>query len=446
MLPTKPASGRKPARAAAHPSNGQGRGDVDVIVIGAGLAGLMAAVHAVNAGARVRLIAQGWGQQIVTPGWISVCDRAEDDVIAEVRGYAALHPDHPYGRAGADAMVAGLDSFRAAAEAAGLPYDQRKKDGHNMRLITLLGAIQRAMIAPRGMAAGDLTELKGSLLIVGFAGWRDFYPELAAANLRRQGIDARALTVQLPDADRWWDLWPGDLARHFDAAPFREAIARQVAPHARDVERVGFPAVLGMDEHPRALDDLRRQIERPVFEIPTLPASTAGVRLSDRLRRWLLRQGARVQIGHPVVRGVVEGRRCIGVQVESLGHPTLFRADRVILATGGLYNGGIQTDESGRVWEPLFDLPVEAPEVESRVAWYHDALLIERGHPIHRQTGLRVNTQLQPLDAAGEPALENVYVAGQMLAGFNPLTDGCAEGIALATAYKAIYTALELEP
>ena len=44
----------------------------------------------------MRLIAQGWGQQIVTPGWISVCDRAEDDVMAEVRGYAALHPEHPY--------------------------------------------------------------------------------------------------------------------------------------------------------------------------------------------------------------------------------------------------------------------------------------------------------------------------------------------------------------
>lgn len=438
MPPNKPVRNGSQAHKAV-------RDDVDVIVIGAGLAGLMAAVHAVNAGARVRLIAHGWGQQMVTPGWISVCDRAEDDVIAEVRGYAALHPDHPYGRAGDDAMVAGLESFRSAVEAVGLPYDERQKDGHNMHLITLLGAIQRAMLAPRGIAAGDLTDHRGPLLLVGFAGWRDFYAELTAANLRRQGIDARAIALELPDQDRWWDLWPGDLARHFDAAPFRERMARQVAPHVGDVERVGFPAVLGMEEYPRALDDLARQIGRPVFEIPTLPASTAGVRLTDRLRRWLLRHGARVQIGHPVVRGVVEGRRCTGVEVASLGHPTLFRADRFILATGGLYSGGIETDESGRVWEPLFDLPVATPEVESRAEWYHDSLLIERGHPIHRQTGLRVNTQLQPLDAAGEPALENVYVAGQLLAGFNPITDGCAEGIALATAYKAVHTALELD-
>lgn len=439
-------SPNKPVRSATPAGNGASRAkDADVIVIGAGLAGLMAAVHATNAGARVRLIAQGWGQQLVTPGWISVCDRAEDDVIAEVRGHAALHPEHPYGRAGDDAMVAGLDSFRAAAAAVGLPYDQRKKDGHNMRLITMLGAVQRAMIAPRGIAAGDLTEVSGPLLIVGFAGWRDFYAELTAANLRRQGIEARAIEVQLPDPDRWWDRWPGDLAREFDAAPFREGIARQVTPHVQGMERVVFPAVLGMNEYPHTLDDLKQKIGRPVFEVPTLPASVAGVRLSDRLRCWLLRQGVRVQIGHPVTHGVVEGRRCIGVEVASLGHPTLFRADHFILATGGLYNGGIQTDERGRVWEPLFNLPVAAPEVESRAEWYHDDLLIKRGHPVHRQTGLRVNTQLQPLDAAGDPALENVYATGQLLAGFNPLTDGCAEGIALATAYKAVRTALELD-
>ncbi len=432
----------KPERhsAASHPATG-----TDIIVIGAGLAGLMAAVFAVEAGARVRLIAQGWGQQLVTPGWISVCDRAEDDVIAEVRGYAALHPEHPYGRAGDDAMVGGLERFRAATEAVGLSYELRRKDGHNMRLMTLLGGIQRVMLAPRGLAAGDLTDVRGPILLVGFAGWRDFFADLAAANLRRQGVDARALAIQLPDPDRYWDLWPGDLARQFDSALFRETVARQVAPHARDVERVGFPAVLGMDDHPRALDDLGGLIGRPVFEIPTLPESVPGVRLSNRLRRWLLRHGARVQIGHPVVRGVVEGRRCVGVEVQSLGHSTLFRADHVILATGGLYGGGIETDESGRVWEPLFGLPVMAPETESRAEWYYDDLLVERGHPIHRQAGLRVNTRLQPLDAAGEPVLDNVYAIGQMLAGFNPLTDGCAEGIALATAYKAVQTALELD-
>jgi glycerol-3-phosphate dehydrogenase subunit B len=423
--------------------NGHGQG-VDLIVIGAGLAGLMAAVNAAKEGAKVRLIAAGWGQQIVTPGWISVCDRAEDDVIAEVRGYAAIHPEHPYALAGDDAMVRGLESFRVITSQINLHYDMRSKDGHNLHLPTMLGAVQTPMMAPRGIANGDLTGLSEGLLLVGFNGWRDFHPELAAGNLQARGFQARALCVDLPDPHPAWDLWPGDLARQFDDADFRAKIIRQVRTRIKGVEKVGFPAVLGLDHNAEALTNLSEGIERLVFEIPTLPPSTAGTRLGNRLRRWLLRQGARVQIGHPVVRGIVENGRCVGVEVEALGHRNTFTADHVILATGGLYSGGIQSDDTGRLWEPIFDLPVAVPQGDSRAGWYYDNLLKYRGHPIHRQAGLRLNKRLQPLDAEGAPVLENVYAVGNMLAGFNPLTDGCAEGIALATAYKAVQVALGL--
>lgn len=415
----------------------------DIIVIGAGLAGLMSAVHAIHAGAGVRLIASGWGQQMVTPGWISVCDRAEDDVIAEVRGYAALNPAHPYALVGDETMIAGIDGFRAVAHEIGQPHDCRHKDGHNMRLITLLGAVGKTMIAPRGLANGDLTDIGGPVLLVGFRGWRDFYPDLAAGNLRQAGIEARAAWVDLPESRPYWDNWPTDIARQFDQPDFRARIAQQI--QAQGAVKVGFPAVLGLDRPLDALADLSAKIGCTVFEIPTLPPSLPGMRLSHALRRWLLRKGARVQIGHPVKRGIVDHGRCVGVEVEALGHCHMFHADQVILATGGLYNGGIESDETGRLWEPIFDLPVQTPPGEERSGWYGDHLLKVRGHAIHRYAGLRVDHQMRVLDGSGAPVLENVYAVGNLIAGFNPLTDGCAEGIALATAYKAVQTALKLE-
>ena len=430
---------RKAGRCTIDPHAGRG---TDVIVIGAGLAGLLAAVHAVKAGARVRLIANGWGQQIVSPGWISVCDRADDDVIAEVRGYAALHPDHPYALAGLDALVCALDLFQDIAEEIGEPVVMRPRDGHNLRLPTMLGAIQTPLLAPAGIAAGDLTGVNGPVLIVGFAGWRDFYPALVAGNLSAQGIAARALTVTLPAGRGSWDDWPADLARRFDDSAFRAAVLRQIQPQIRDAVKVGFPAVLGMEGHAEVLREFEAGLGCPVFEIPTLPPSPAGTRLSNGLRRWLLRHRARAQIGHAVVRGIVENGRCTGVEVGALGHTNPFYADAFILATGGLYNGGIQSDEAGRLWEPIFGLPVSGPEGEGRSGWYQERLLAEDGHPIHRHAGLRVNTQMQPVDAEGTPLLENVFAAGHLLAGFNPLTDGCAEGVALATAYKAASVAL----
>ncbi|MBN1201557.1 MAG: anaerobic glycerol-3-phosphate dehydrogenase subunit B [Anaerolineae bacterium] len=417
----------------------------DVIVIGAGLAGLTAAVHAVQTGATVRLIAQGWGQQIVTPGWISVCDRAKDDVIAELRGYAALHPAHPYALAGDEGMIDCLERFRAITKAIGVPYGACVKAGHNLRLTTLLGAIQTPLLAPASMVSGDLTGVTGEILLVSFTGWRDFYPALAASNLAKQGITARAVLVDAPGAPQAWDLWPVELARRFDDPALRQRVIDQLRPHVQNAAKIGFPAVVGLEQHVEALADCTQQLERPCFEIATLPPSVPGTRLSNRLRRWLLRQRARVQIGHPVVHGIVENRRCVGVDVGALGHTNPFYADQFILATGGLYNGGIQSDESGRLWEPIFDLPVKGPGGTGREKWYHANLLVHRGHAVHRHTGLRVNTRMQPLDADGAPVLDNVYAAGHLLTGFNPLTDGCAEGIALATALKAVQVALALE-
>jgi glycerol-3-phosphate dehydrogenase subunit B len=312
----------------------------DLIVIGAGLAGLTAAAHAVKAGASVRLIAQGWGQQIVSPGWISVWDCAEGDVLQAAASHAALHPDHPYAFTGDPSEA--LAAFRDLAAEIGLPYVYRA-DGHNLRIPTLLGAIQTPLLAPRGIANGDLTELSGPVLIVGFVGWRDFFPELIAANLARAGIAsntaARALRIALPDAGSHWDRWPGDVALLLEKADMRAALVGQIKPHLDGIAKIGFPAVLGLDHHADVLADLTDQLARPVFEIPTLPPSLPGTRLSNRLRRWLLRQRARVQIGHPVISAITENGRVAGVNVAALGHTNPFYADHFILATGGLYNG-----------------------------------------------------------------------------------------------------------
>ncbi len=416
----------------------------DVIVIGAGLAGLAAACFATQAGARVRVIAQGWGQQMVAPGWLSFWDGAQRPTLAALAEGVAADPAHPYALAGADAPARALEAFTRLTRELGLPYLHREQDGRNWRLPTALGALQTPYAAPRAFANGDLTDFAGELLIVGIRGWRDFYPDAMARQLREQGFSARVAWVDVPLHAGKWDWWPNDLARFFDRADVRRAVARQLRGQVRGASKVGFPAILGLDRHAEALADLSAYLGRQVFEIATLPPSLPGVRLTNALRRWLLRKGARVQVGHAVTRALVEGGRCLGVEVAALGHANTFRAERVILATGGLYNGGVLSDMHGRLREPIFGLPVVAPEGEGRAGWFREHLLDTRGHPIHR-TGVRVDARMQPLDAGGAPALANVYAAGDLLAGYDPLTDGCAEGVALATAWRAARAALDLD-
>ena len=415
----------------------------DVIVIGAGLAGLSAACYAVQAGARVRVIAQGWGQQMVAPGWLSFWDATEEPTLAALQKVAADHPEHPYALLG-DAPARALEAFQRLTRKLALPYLHREQDGRNWRLPTALGALQTPYAAPRGLAQGDLTDFAGELLIVGVGGWRDFYPDVMARQLQTRGIAARVAWIDVPLRTGKWDWWPNDLARFFDRADVRRTVARQLRGQVRGVSKVGFPAILGLDRHAEALADLSAYLGRQVFEIATLPPSVPGVRLTNALRRWLLRKGARVQVGHAVTRALLEDERCTGVEVAALGHVNTFLADHVILATGGLYNGGIQSNMRGELREPIFGLPVVAPTGTGRADWFKERLLDAQGHPIHR-AGVRVNARMQPLNAEGAPALTNVHAAGELLAGFDPLTDGCAEGVALATAWRAVHAALDLD-
>ena len=54
------------------------------------------------------------------------------------------------------------------------------------------------------------------------------------------------------------------------------------------------------------------------------------------------------------VRGVVEGGRATGIGVPDVVRDRTYRADTFILATGGLYGGGITSDYTGTLREAVF--------------------------------------------------------------------------------------------
>ena len=399
----------------------------DLIIVGAGLSGLFAAALAVERGARVRVIANGIGAIMVGPGWISVADTASGSVLDGARAIAAESPDHPYALTGIEALNEAVSAFKSLSEKIGMPYDGDLSV--NMRLTTALGTIQTPALAPRGMAPGD-GQHEGALF-VGFDGWRDFYPTLTG-----QRAAMIPLSTVLSGVSRPWDATPADLARMFDKVEVREAVATAVRPFVKGATAIGFPAVIGLDDPLAAQRDLSDQLGLPVFEMPTLPPSTAGTRLFNTLRRFLLDSGVRLQIGHPVTRGIIENGQVRGVEVAAAGKPSRFVADAVIVATGGLYGGGLNSDDRGHIWEPLFDLPVMADP--DRTRWFATRMLAAEGHPVHR-FGVRVNGAMQPLSTDGSPVAFNLYAIGHLLAQpGSTSTAAIHEGVDLATAFKAV--------
>jgi glycerol-3-phosphate dehydrogenase subunit B len=414
----------------------------DVLVIGAGLAGLMAAWRIASAGKKVRLVAKGWGTTHWHSGCIDVLGYypldSEKPIDSPAAGIEQLVKDfqegdlpirHPYGLVGVEGVSAALEAFKLLSGEAG--YPRHGSIEQNWLLPSAVGAIRPTCLAPEMMTAGDLAQ-DSPMLLVGFSRFGDFYAGIAADNLTKQGFAAASVTVDLPSLAERHVMTGVILARMMDQENFRAELAAAVKPHLGSAARVGFPAVLGTRSAMVVKADLEAKLGRPVFEIPVLPPSVPGIRLHHILKGAIERAGGRVFDGMEAVGCEVEGDRISAVYTETASRKRAHRYGKYILATGGILGGGIVTNFEGAAKEVVFDLPVSVPE--SRLDWYKRDFMDKDGHPVYR-AGVVVNDDFRPLDKDGRVVYDNVLAAGTTLAHAEVIRERSMEGVALATGY-----------
>lgn len=453
---------------------------LDLLVIGAGLTGLFAAYTAARAGLRVRVIAHGAGATHWHAGTIDLLgyvQNGEEAVANWVQALPDLPPSHPYRLLGVETIATALGEFQRLTAAAGLPYERlgpdmatpassasekrtsQKKEsgqqvdqvnlGRNGQLISPVGAARPVYLAPTAQQAGNFEDDR-PLVIAGLAGMPDFYPELIAENLQGQGRPARSASLPLRQLTDRRDHGPLQLARLLDQPAAQAQLTEMVVDLTAPGERVGLPAVLGLNAHLRLLTKLHeaiasrdprtsqpvdgREARLAVFEIPTLPPSVPGLRLDAALRAQLERLGVRVEIGMEVCAFHATGRCIQWVETETGSRPLRHTARNYLLATGGILGGGIWADRRGHVKETVFDLPLTAPQ--TRAQWLRPLFLDRRGHPIF-QGGVPVDDCFRPLDQAGAPVYGNLWAAGAILAHTDPIRERSREGIAITTGYAA---------
>jgi glycerol-3-phosphate dehydrogenase subunit B len=414
----------------------------DVVVIGAGLAGLTAALRLGEQGLRVLVVAKGVGATHLAPPTIDVLGYIDGPVASPAQGlpsFAAANPGHPYRRLSVELVRAALEWLKERLGE--LAYQGRLEE--NFLLPTAVGVAKPTVLVPETMAAGDL-RAGGRYVFVGFRGLKDFYPAYLADNLARatlpRGASVSARAIELaPPLGEERDVSSAGYARRFERQEFRDVVVRELERRLRLGEVVGFPAVLGLRHAREVWQELETRLRRRVFEVPTLPPSVGGIRLFDAMTAALRRVGGRLVLGSPVARAESTGNTLEGVVVQTAGRSRAFRARSFVLASGGFASGGIDVDSYGRVSETVFGLPLTgvpgagAPRFESG---YFDE------HPLAR-AGIGVDEELRPVDAEGAPAYENLHAAGATLAGAVPWREGSGNGLSLATGYAASSAILE---
>jgi glycerol-3-phosphate dehydrogenase subunit B len=412
----------------------------DVAVIGAGMAGMAAALFASERGLSCIQIGNGGGL-LFSSGLLDLLGvhpvaerRLWESAFEALAALAREEPEHPLARIEASSIRAALESFAAALGAAGLAYAPLGE--RNRTLLTSIGTTKTTYGVPLSMLAGvTALEARPPCLLVDFRGLREFSAVQIVATLGDRWPGLRSHHIEFPGYETAPELYAVHLARALENRETRERTIALLKPLLGDAKTVGLPAVLGLARSSEVHAAFEAGLAMPVFEIPTMPTSVPGLRLQGALEAAVSSRGVRRR-QQASVRALAfdakEGTAALELGGISGGERVLARA--VVLATGRFAGRGLSADR-GRVRESILGLPVLQPA--TREAWHQRNFLDPSGHAVNR-AGLRVDAAWRPLDAVGKPAWPRLYAVGSILAHQDWMRSKCGSGLAIATAWAAI--------
>jgi anaerobic glycerol-3-phosphate dehydrogenase len=289
----------------------------DVVVVGAGLGGLIAAGSAARQNLRVALVATGPGRFVLGSG----CLKA-----------------HEFNQAGSKhEMAEAIRFFCEMAQAAGCPFDGDIAEVRS--LPTILGDFDSVALAPRSLwnaepRSGASTAIVGIRELSCFV--ENFMSERLNERVRRLGIACNYAARRISLSH----IFSGPvttlrLAMRFDSDPsFRSELASALRPAAPGFERILVPGMLGLHSSWQHLAQFENELGCALGELPTLPPSVCSLRLFHRLLSHLQGIGVELFQGFPVQAVEIQNGNCTELRIANPGRPTILHGECVVLAAG----------------------------------------------------------------------------------------------------------------
>lgn len=401
----------------------------DVIIIGGGLSGLICGINLAKKKLNCAIVSTGQSALHFCSGSFDLLGYANGiEVIEPLSAIASLPSSHPY-------SIIGLKNIRTLAERVKPLLAQAKikvngSTDKNHYRITPMGILK-----PTWLSLDDFTVITDKdilpwkkISIQNISGFLDFHTSFIADGLEKLGAVCQIASFSMPELEHIQKNPTGmrsaNIAKVFEDYNILKRLALIVEEKSLDADCIILPAVFGLYSM-QNVEILRTLINKSVCLLPALPPSVPGIRTQIMIQEYFQQLGGTYMLGDTVTDGKFEGNKLKYISTINHGDIKL-ESDNFVLATGSFFSHGIAARPNS-IYEPIFNLDVNA-EVD-RSKWYDPSLF--KSQP-YMSYGIATDSEFHAR-LNGE-SIDNLFVSGSALSGYNPLTEASGAGVSLLTA------------
>ena len=405
----------------------------DTIIIGGGLSGLISGIYLSQRGQRCVIISSGQSALHFSSGSFDLLNNLPDgtsvqkplDAISELVKQA---PTHPYAKLGENKFKELTRQAEEFLKNAGISTQGDHEENHYR--VTPMGTLKPTWLTLKNLLISENEKClpiqhPGVFNITGFL---DFYTRFIADEFLKMGAKCSIHSINFPALENLrknpTEMRSVNIARVFDKQENIEELARILKAESGDCDSIILPAITGLNRED-VVDYLRKEINKPIYLLPTLPPSVPGIHTQQKLRSVFQQNGGVFMLGDNVLRADIKGNRIS--QIYSFNHGDIpFVGQNFILATGSYFSQGLIASTE-KIYEPIFDLDVTF--TPNRTQWYNSDVFDTQPY---QSFGIKTDSTFR-CTREGK-IFENLYAAGAILEGFNPLKEGCGAGVSILSA------------
>lgn len=421
----------------------------DLIIIGSGFSGMVAAAKAVEKKLKFCIVSKGLGASEFFSGSFDFLD--DPHYSSDIQSKSALkdaflsldrtNQDHLYSKLSRSHQIKSLPDFMKNEAEFFLKALSLDLSGDSQRYVYALDPVGNLRPAAflRKTNLFDIDSAKEKKInVVSLKNYAYDFSNQILFNLEKLShqkelqFQVEKIEIDLSCIKNLTDPNPIDLALEFDKAQAQSELLSALQSFKQDI--LIFPDVLGIQSHEALLSEIQKETESHCIETLSALPSVNGQRLKRDFENFTQEKSIET-IKAQVISfdAKSDDLKSITVLDRSSQQKKELKAKSFIIATGKYLGGGMR-HQKDQLEESIFSSQifyqgkaVHQPLSEDFIQDEH-----ENSHPF-LSMGLLTDNDFSPLNSENTKAYKNLKATGHILGGFDYTRQNCAFGISLLT-------------